>query len=159
MTLSLSSPAFEQNGTIPEKYTCDGDDALSPPLTIERVPKEAKSLVLLMDDPDIPSAIAKTHGITVFDHWTLFNIPPEVREIPEGTQVGTAGLNSIGTTKYVAPCPPKEYEPCEHRYIFTFYALSDTLSFENPPTKQQVREALAPVQIEQAELVGRYARK
>ena len=144
------------------------------------MPIEAKSLALIMDDPDIPQFVKDKFGIEVFDHWTLFNIPPETREIPEGATIGTVGLHSAGGEGYTGPCPPPrfsrsattmkiqvgssahepppEHEPSEHRYIFKLYALSDTLRFEQPPTKQQVLDALAPFLLAETELVGRYAR-
>lgn len=158
MALTLTSPAFEQNGMIPAKYTCDGERELSPPLAITGVPEKAKSLVLIMDDPDIPQEVKASRGIDVFDHWTVYNIPPETREVPEGATVGMPGLNGTGSEGYVGPCPPLQYEPREHRYVFKLYALSDTLNFDQPPTKRQVLDALAPLLLAEAELVGRYAR-
>src|SRR6185369_4493327 len=96
-TLSLSSTAFADGGNIPERYTCDGERQLSPPLLIDGVPDVTKSLALIMDDPDIPQAIKQSRGIDVFDHWTLYNIPPETRSLPEGAIIGTPGLNSAGS--------------------------------------------------------------
>jgi hypothetical protein len=162
MPFSLTSLAFENGGTIPAKYTCDGERQLSPPLSISGVPVEAKSLVLIMDDPDIPDAVKKSLGIEVFDHWTAFNISSQTQEIPEGAAadtVGTSGLNSAGREGYTGPCPPPEYEPSEHRYIFMLYALSSELHFDTAPTKQQVLDALAPRLLAQTELIGRYSRK
>lgn len=156
--LTLTSSVFENNGRIPSKYTCDGVE-LSPPLTISGVPEGTKSFALIMDDPDIPEAVQQAHGIEVFDHWTVFNIPPETRKIPEGVAIGMAGLNGAGNAGYTGPCPPPQYEPKEHRYIFVLYALSDILQFEAVPTKNQVLDALAPVLLAKAELIGRYSRK
>lgn len=150
---------FGNGGMIPAKYTCDGERKLSPPLMISGVPSGAKSLVLVMDDPDIPNAVKEEHGIEVFDHWILFNIPPETREILEGQTIGTSGLNGTGNRGYTGPCPPPEFEPKEHRYIFSLYALKEMLHFDAPPTKQQVQDALVPMLLEKAELVGRYSRK
>ena len=158
-SLALTSPAFENNGMIPAKYTCDGNRTLSPPLSISGVPEGTKSLVLIMDDPDIPKAIQKAHGITVFDHWVLYNIPADTREIPESSSIGTAGLNGAGRGGYTGPCPPPQYEPREHRYIFTLYTLSGTLQYDETPTKQQVLDALTPMLLGKAELIGRYSRK
>lgn len=157
--LTLTSPAFAHNGRIPAKYTCDGDGTLSPPLAMVGVPEGAKSLVLIMDDSDIPHVAKEKHGIESFDHWVLFNIPPEMSEIPEGGTAGEAGVTTRGEARYTGPCPPPEYEPSEHRYIFTLYALSGVLSFSEAPTAEQVRSALAPTLIEKAELIGRYSRK
>lgn len=157
--LTLTSSAFENDGIIPAKYTCDGDGKLSPPLLIRGVPEEAKSLALIMDDPDIPDVARKTHGISAFDHWTLFNIPPETSEIPEGGTAGTPGVNTSGNPYYIGPCPPPQYEPSEHRYVFRLYALRAPLELKTGATKKEVLSALAPLVVAEAELVGRYARK
>jgi len=158
MALLLASSAFKNNGTIPAKYTCDGDSKLSPPLSISGVPEGTKSLVLIMDDPDIPQFVKEKYGIEVFDHWTVSNIPSETCEIPEGAIVGTEGLNGAGAKGYTGPCPPPEHEPNEHRYIFKLYALSGLLDFDAAPTKQQVLNALEPLLLAEAELIGRYSR-
>ncbi len=103
-TLTFTSSAFLHNEKIPAKYTCDENRKLSPPLSISGVPEGAKSLVLIMDDPDIPNVFKESRGIEAFDHWTLFNIPPETQEIVEGTVVGIQGVNSAGNTEYTGPC-------------------------------------------------------
>jgi len=161
--LSLTSFAFKNDEMIPAKYTCDGDHPISPPLSIRGVPEEAKSLVLIMEDPDIPNVFKKSNGIEAFDHWMLFNIPPETQEIPEGATVGTSGLNSAGKVGYTSPCPPPQYEPSEHRYVFSLYALGEMLHFANPPTARELRDAISlpPVDgpLAEAKLVGRYSRK
>lgn len=154
--LTLTSTAFENNGTIPAKYTCDGNRGLSPPLYISGVPKSAKSLALIVDDPDVPKVL---HPDGVFDHWVLYNISADAAEIPEGADIGTKGLNGAGALGYAGPCPPPEYEPKEHRYIFTLYALSGNLEFSAPPIKKQVLDALSPMLVAKTELIGRYVRK
>lgn len=159
MAFILTSPAFKQNGMIPSKYTCDGERKLSPPLAWSGAPEGTRALALVMDDPDIPNVVRESRGIDAFDHWVLFNIPADITEIPEDDGVGTAGLNSAGVGGYTGPCPPPEYEPREHRYIFTLYALSAPLPLGAGATKKEVLRALAPVLLAQAELVGRYARK
>jgi Raf kinase inhibitor-like YbhB/YbcL family protein len=158
MALTLTSTAFEHGASIPAKYTCDGDRLLSPALTIAGVPEGAESLALVMDDPDIPEVKKKEFGLEAFDHWVLFNIPPETSGIPEGGTVGTPGATSRGDLTYTGPCPPPEYEPREHRYIFKLYALSARLALPAGATKREVLDALAPIVIEEAELIGRYAR-
>ncbi len=157
-SLTLSSSAFPNDGTIPAKYTCDGNRGLSPPLSISGVPEVAKSLVLIMDDPDIPQEKKEEFGLSAYDHWTLFNIPPETREIPEGGTVGTPGATTGGELQYASPCPPPEYEPSEHRYIFKLYALIAPLELPVGATKEEVLDALAPLLIEETELIGRYSR-
>ncbi|MFA5942560.1 MAG: YbhB/YbcL family Raf kinase inhibitor-like protein [Candidatus Paceibacterota bacterium] len=167
--LTLASPAFSHNGIIPKKYTCDvpvrwqtWDRDISPPLSIRGAPEGTESFVLIMDDPDIPKAVKESLGIEVFDHWVLYNIPMSVTEIPESastkTGYGIAGLNSSGSVGYVGPCPPLHHEPSEHRYIFSLYALGKMLRVKDVPTAHQIREALAPMVLARAELIGRYSR-
>lgn len=155
-TLSLRSTAFTDGGSIPSEYTCDGNKSLSPPLSISGVPKGTKALVLIMDDPDVPRVLRPSG---VFDHWVLYNLAPETREIGEGAVVGSAGRNSAGGDSYTGPCPPAQFEPKEHRYVFTLYALSEPLRFEQAPTKQEVLGALAPLLLGKATLTGRYSRQ
>ncbi len=157
-TLTFTSSAFLHNEKIPAKYTCDENRKLSPPLSISGVPEGAKSLVLIMDDPDIPNVFKESRGIEAFDHWILFNIPPETQEIVEGTFVGIQGINSAGNTEYTGPCPPPEYEPSEHRYIFSLYALDTELSLSVGATKGEVLSAMQGHILEQAELIGLYKR-
>lgn len=156
-TFALASPAFSDDGKIPAKYACDGEN-VSPPLTISGVPEGTKSLALIMDDPDIPQEVKTARGIDVFDHWTLYAIPADAKEIPEAAVLGRAGLNGAGKAAYTGPCPPREYEPREHRYFFTLYALSDVPSFDAPPTKAQLKAAMANITLATAQLMGRYAR-
>lgn len=157
--MELSSTAFKNGETIPARYTCDGDRKLSPPLMIRGVPKEAKSLVLIMDDPDIPTVVREARGIEVFNHWVLFNISADTAEIPEGTVAGTEGVNTSGSSGYTGPCPPPEYEPSEHRYIFKLYALDESLTLLSGATKSEVLDALASHVLTEAEFTGRYSRK
>jgi len=160
--LRLSSSAFEDCGIIPAKYTCDGSATISPPLTISGVPDGTKSLVLVMDDPDIPQVAKDARGIDSFDHWVLYNIPPETRELPESDSgnvgVGELGLNGSGSVGYASPCPPPHHEPKEHCYIFALYALRDTLSFKETPSKEQVLQAMESLLIAGVTLIGRYSR-
>ena len=159
MALTLTSTAFADNEKIPAKYTCDGERLLAPPLSISGVPAGTKSLALIMDDPDIPTVAKKARGIEELNHWVLYNIPAATIEIPEGGALGDTGKNGIGTAAYIGPCPPPEHEPSEHRYIFTLYALSGTVSFATPPAKAELVAAITPLVIEQATLTGRYSRK
>ena len=155
--LSLTSPDFEANGSIPGKFTCDGQQ-VNPALRISGVPSGAKSLVFLMDDPDIPDVFKKQRGIDAFDHWTLFNIPPSTTEIAQGTTVGTPGVNGAGKNEYMGPCPPREHEPSEHRYFFKLYALASELSLPPGATKAQVHEGMQGHVLAETELIGKYKR-
>src|SRR3989338_3715965 len=134
-TMSITSPEFEPNGRIPSKFTCDGDRSVNPALIFSGIPEGAKSLALIMDDPDVPKVL---HADGVFDHWVLFNIPSDTEGIPEGGTVGTAGANGRGDKAYTGPCPPPQYEPSEHRYVFVLYALDSMLSLNAGAAKQQV---------------------
>jgi len=155
-TLKLTSPAFAEGGSIPSRYTCDEDRSLSPALLISGVPAGAKSLVLIMDDPDVPRQL-RADG--VFDHWTLFNIPADTREIPEGGSVGIAGANGAGNNAYTGPCPPPQYEPSQHRYVFALYALDQMLALQAGASKTAVKAAMHGHILDQTQLMGRYKRK
>lgn len=154
-TLTLTSPAFADNASIPSRFTCDGDRTVSPELAIEGVPVGTKSLALIMDDPDVPKAL---HADGVFEHWVLFNIPVETREIPEGGSAGVVGANGAGKNAYTGPCPPPQYEPSEHRYIFKLYALDSELPLQAEATKADVENAMSGHIIAETRLVGRYKR-
>ncbi len=154
-TLTLTSPAFAEGASIPSRFTCDGDRSVSPPLSIGGVPEGTKSLALIMDDPDVPKAL---HADGVFDHWVLFNIPAETREIPEGGTVGVPGANGAGKNAYTGPCPPPQYEPSEHRYIFNLYALDETLPLQAGAGRADVEKAMQGHILGQAQLVARYKR-
>ena len=153
-TFVLASPEFEDGASIPSKYTCDGDQ-VNPPLLIGGVPTGAKSLVLIVNDPDVPKAL-KADGN--FDHWVLFNIPPGIKEIASGVTVGTPGSNGAGQSGYAGPCPPAQYEPSEHRYFFKLYALDSELSLPAGATRAEVEKAMEGHVIEKTELVGKYKR-
>ena len=152
--MNISSTEFKNGESIPAKFTCQGEN-INPELIIEGVPAEAKSLVLIMDDPDIPDFVKKSMGIDVFDHWVVFNIPPQTAKIAEGTEPeGTAGLNSSSKNGYTGPCPPDR----EHRYFFKLYALDLMLDSPLGSDKQTVEKAMAGHIISQAELMGTYVK-
>ena len=142
--LSVNSPSFENNTHIPAKYTCDGHD-VNPPLTIEGLPKETKSLVLIVDDPDAPMG--------TWDHWIVWNILPTT-EIGENTVPGTEGLNTWRRQLYGGPCPPSG----THRYFFKVYALDTMLSLSTNATKKDVEKAMQSHILAKGELVGLYSR-
>ena len=153
-SMKLESSAFGDGATIPSRYTCDGETG-SPPVTISDVPKNALSVVLLMDDPDVPKAV-KPDG--VFDHWVLFNILTTTTIIAEGGSAGVRGNNGAGKLGYTGPCPPPQYEPSEHRYMFVLYALDSELALKEGTTKQQVLDAIEGHVLAHAQLMGRYKR-
>ena len=145
------SPAFEHEGKIPSKYTCDGEN-ISPPLTVSDVPPETKSLALIMDDPDVPKHL-RSDGM--WDHWVVFNIPASMRDIKEGNEPdGIHGIGTGGNMNYFGPCPPDR----EHRYFFKLYALDTELDLPEKATKQQLEKAMENHIIEKAELMGKYER-
>ncbi|MEK6942478.1 MAG: YbhB/YbcL family Raf kinase inhibitor-like protein [Nanoarchaeota archaeon] len=153
--MKITSTEFQQNGLIPSKYTCDGIKPVNPQLVFSDVPEEAISLVLIMDDPDVPKAL-KADGM--FDHWVLFNIPSDAKGIEEGKSIGIAGLNGAGQNAYTGPCPPPQYEPSTHRYFFKLYALDAMLDLPKNSDKKTVETAMEGHIIEQATLVGIYKR-
>ena len=139
MAMNLNSPAFQQNGHIPSKYTCEGED-ISPPLAWEGVPDGAKSIVLIIDDPDAPDPKAPK---IVWVHWVVYNMPPNTKSLPEnagkaGLPQGTlVGLNDFKKTGYGGPCPPIG----RHRYFHKLYALDTTLDLRGA-TKSQIERAM-----------------
>lgn len=157
MPLSVTSPAFVSGGPMPRAYTCDGADR-SPPLRWSGVPAGARSLVLIVDDPDAPDPEAPR---MTWVHWVLYNLPPDASELPEGADPaqlppGTRnGLNDWKRPGYGGPCPPVG----RHRYFHKLYALDTVLPDLGPrATKAEVERAMAGHVIEAAELVGTYQR-
>ncbi len=149
--MKLTSTAFDHEGRIPPKYTCDGEN-VNPQLSIAEVPEAAKSLVLIMDDPDVPKNIREDG---MWDHWVVFNIPPDTREIPENQEPsGTAGLGTNGDTGYFGPCPPDR----EHRYFFKLYALDIMLDLPEKTDKLSVEKAMTGHVLDDTVLMGLYER-
>lgn len=143
--MNLISDVFENESTIPTKYTCDGDD-VSPPLGLSDIPAGAESLALVVEDPDAPAG--------TWDHWVAYDIPV-MNEIPEGVDsLGTPGQNSWGRPGYGGPCPPSG----THRYVFTVYALDARLDIESGADKPAVLKALDGHVLATATLMGRYSR-
>lgn len=150
--MKLSSPAFKHGEPIPKKYTCDGEN-MNPPLVISDVPEGTQSLVLIVDDPDAPG---KT-----WVHWVIYNINPEIREIPENAvkaALGDNGKNDFGKIGYGGPCPPPPTG--SHTYKFKLYALDIkiTKKFAIPPSKQQIESDIKGNLLATAELDGEYQR-
>jgi Raf kinase inhibitor-like YbhB/YbcL family protein len=142
--MKIISTAFEHNGNIPKKFTCEGE-GVNPPLNFSEVPNNAASLALIMDDPDAP--------IGTFDHWVVWNIPPKTTSILEArAPVGKQGKNGRGKIGYVPPCPPSGI----HRYFFKLIALDSLLDSTKVSDKQSLIEAMSGHIIETVELVGLY---
>ena len=147
MRMKITSPAFQEGGNIPSKFTCDGSDT-SPPLQINGVPAEAKSLVLIADDPDAPGGL--------FTHWLLWNVPAQTKSIAEGSASnGVQGTNDFGKSGYRGPSPP----PGVHRYSFKVFALDRELDLSSGAKRSQLDAAMKGHVVAQGELMGRYARK
>lgn len=144
--MKLTSPTFHEGGIIPSIHTCEGQN-LPPPLVAAHVPQSAKSLVLIMDDPDVPPSVRSDR---MYDHWVLFNIDPATTNIDENS--GTAGKNTNGENEYIGPCPPDR----EHRYFFKLYALDKKLDLIEGATKKEVEKAMQGHIIAQCQLIGRY---
>lgn len=149
--MKLTSSAFKPGERIPSIYTCDGDN-VNPPLEITGVPHEAKSLVLIMDDPDVPKNLREDG---MWDHWVVFNMPPDTGTIEENSEPdGTPGIGTNGKTGYLGPCPPDR----EHRYFFKLFALDTRLDLPEKSTKADVEKAMAGHVLLHAELMGTYER-
>ncbi|MBS0604731.1 MAG: YbhB/YbcL family Raf kinase inhibitor-like protein [Verrucomicrobia bacterium] len=147
--MKLTSPAFSEGGKIPSKFTCEGEN-INPELQISGVPSGAKTLVLIMDDPDVPEFVRKER---MYDHWVVFNLYPTTTKILENSQpLGVPGKNTRGTLDYVGPCPPDR----EHRYFFKLYALDIELSLSRGSTKAEVEAAMEKHIVSQTQLMGRY---
>ena len=142
--LKITSPAFKQNETVPVPYTCAGED-ISPPLEISGIPPEAKTLALIVDDPDAPMG--------TWVHWVVYNIPP-LNVIAEQSVPGRQALNSFGNLSYGGPCPPSG----THRYFFKLYALDTELVPSPKWTKADVLKAMKGHVLAEAELVGLFKR-
>jgi hypothetical protein len=150
--MKISSSAFAGHAMIPEKYTCEGSDTV-PPLSIHDVPAGAKSLVLIMDDPDVPRQFRPDGN---WDHWIVWNIPPDTREIAEGkAPKGVQGKNSWGRNDYGGPCPPDK----QHRYVFKLFALDIELRLPASSGKPEVLAAMEGHVVAQTEMVGVYDKR
>jgi Raf kinase inhibitor-like YbhB/YbcL family protein len=145
--LQITSQAFHANGMIPSEYTCDGANG-NPPLSIRNVPASARSLALIVDDPDAPGG--------TWVHWVLWNMGTDTTEIPATSVPGGAlqGTNDFGKQNYGGPCPPSG----THRYFFKLYALDISPPLKPGATKEQLEEGMKGHILEKAELVGLYRR-
>ncbi len=150
--ISVSAEAFKEGEIIPREYTCDGDD-ISPSLSWKGVPANAKSIALVMDDPDAPGG--------TFVHWVLFNVPAGTQKLPKGMPGNETlpdgslqGKTDFGRIGYGGPCPPGG----THRYYFRLYALDTRLNLQPGITRQQLDNAMKGHILATGELMGRYKR-
>jgi Raf kinase inhibitor-like YbhB/YbcL family protein len=147
-SISVTTPAFQAGGDIPAKFTCNGAN-INPELKINGTPNEAKSLVLIVDDPDAP------HGL--FTHWILWNIDPKTTNIGENSAPvgGIQGTNDFGKRNYGGPCPPSG----THRYFFKIFALDTKLDLKPSARRAELDAAMRSHTLAQGELMGRYSHK
>jgi Raf kinase inhibitor-like YbhB/YbcL family protein len=151
--MKITSPAFEEGGLIPKKYTCDGSN-VSPPLKWDSVPDGTESIAIICEDPDAPSG--------TWMHWILFNLPAECRELAENIPDDETlhdstrqGINDFGSIGYSGPCPPWGI----HRYFFKIFALNCTLDIVHLVDKDILNLAMGDHILATGQLMGRYQRK
>lgn len=150
----LTSPAFAPGGSIPRRYTCEGED-VSPPLRWSGIPPGTKSLALLVLDPDAPDPAAPR---MTWVHWVLYNLPPDAGGLPEGVTAATLppgareGRNDWKRTGYGGPCPPIG----RHRYVHRLHALDTVLPDLREPDRAALERAMSGHVLATAELVGTY---
>lgn len=153
--MRISSTAFSNQGTIPPNYTCEGAN-ISPALTWAEIPRTAKSLALVMDDPDAP--------VGTWVHWLIYNIPvdakllpsgvPPIENLPHGALQGKNSFHKIG---YGGPCPPPGHGA--HRYFFRLYALDKVLELPPSASRKELDDAMRGHIVSRAELMGRFERQ
>jgi Raf kinase inhibitor-like YbhB/YbcL family protein len=144
-SISITSPAFQAGGDIPAKFTCNGTN-VSPELQISGVPSEAKSLVLIVDDPDAPRGL--------FTHWIAWSIDPKTTRVAENSApAGVQGTNDFGKRNYGGPCPPSG----THRYFFKTFALDTKLELKASARRAELDAAMRGHVLGQGELMARYS--
>jgi Raf kinase inhibitor-like YbhB/YbcL family protein len=146
--MKLNTTAFTEGGPIPKKYARDGSN-VNPPLHLEDIPDRAKSLALIVDDPDAPSG--------TFNHWLLYNLDPKTRDIKENSVpvIATQGRNDYGETEYGGPQPPSG----EHRYFFKAFALDTVLDVPRGAKRPDLEKAMQGHVLDEATLMGRFAKQ
>lgn len=144
----LTSPAFRHHQPIPPRFTCDGENIV-PELDIDEIPVEARSLVIIIDDPDSP--------MRTWLHWSVWNIDPTTKAIHEGHLPSGAreGMTSFGSVGYGGPCPGQG----EHRYFFRLYALDNVLNLQSGANRHGLESTMRGHEIDQTELMGTYKRQ
>jgi len=144
-SLIVTSSAFNKGELIPSRYSCDGVN-VNPPLSIEEIPKESRSLALIIEDPDAPGGM--------WIHWVVWNINPG-HDIQEDSVPGVQGMNDFRKVNYGGPCPPSGV----HRYYFKVFALDRMLTLAPGSTKHDLEKAMTKHILARGELMGRYSRK
>jgi Raf kinase inhibitor-like YbhB/YbcL family protein len=149
MNMKLESSSFENSGTIPKKFGYKNGN-VSPSLIINNIPESAKSLVLIMDDPDAMDAVGK-----VWVHWVLWNIPTDISQIDENSipKNSIEGETDFGEIGYGGPAPPDK----EHTYIFKLYAIDTVLDLSKGSTKKDLENSIQGHIIDKTKLTGKYA--
>src|SRR5438874_13689102 len=147
-SVSVATSAFQAGGDIPAEFTCNGAN-VNPELKINGVPNEAKSLVLIVDDPDAPRGL--------FTHWIVWNIDPKATDIAENSAPagGIQGTNDFGKRNYGGPCPPSG----THRYFFKIFALDTKLELKPSAPRTELDAAIRGHVLAQGELMARYSHK
>lgn len=142
--MKITSPAFENNSNIPSKFTCEGQN-INPELVIENIPAQAKSLALIVDDPDAP--------MKTWVHWVVYDMPL-LNNIKENSVPGKQGFNDFRRVNWGGPCPPTG----THRYYFKVYALDKVLGLKEGIDKKALEKAMEGHVLGKAELIGLYKR-
>jgi Raf kinase inhibitor-like YbhB/YbcL family protein len=147
-SISVTTPAFQAGGDVAAKFTCNGAN-VNPELKINGVPNEAKSLVLIVDDPDAPRGL--------FTHWVVWNIDPKTTRVAENSAptAGVQGINDFGKRNYGGPCPPSG----THRYFFKIFALDTKLELKPGARRAELDAAMRGHILAQGELMARYSHK
>lgn len=145
--MKISSPSFKDGEAIPFKYSCEGEN-INPEIDIERIPDGARSLVLIVDDPDAPNGL--------WTHWILYNIPANTAKITENSAPGKQGISTSKQKGYIGPCPPGKET---HRHFFRLYALDTNLEESDGLTREQIDRKILEHVISTAEIMGYYLRK
>lgn len=144
--MKLNTPAFRDGETIPQKYARQGSN-MNPPLHLEEIPEKARSLALIVEDPDAPKG--------TFNHWLVYNLDPQTHDIKENTVpvMATQGRNDFGDLEYDGPQPPSG----EHRYFFKAFALDSVLELPRGARRAELEKAMQGHVLDQAAVMGRYA--
>ena len=145
--LKVTCSAFTDGGMIPQKYTCNGRN-VNPPLVVENVPEGAKTLVLIVDDPDAANG--------TWNHWLVWNMDRKTSKIEEDSVPSNAvqGANDFKKTQYGGPCPPSG----THRYFFRVYALDVVLELAGGSGRSSLDDSMKGHILSQGELMGKYSR-